>query len=456
MASSALQAETILLHNGGVIRGRISNQDRTSVTIETAQGRQVIQKAAIRRITYDDARFDEEEKRRVEAERKRAEEERKRLEDERKRQEEKRRADEKKNEDAKRAEDLKRQQETKRLEELKRQEEARKQREETKNTPATPVEPSIERTGLILSAAGSKNSYKSGTFGYYTNQRFSLFSPFGYPISPYGVRERNYNGFTYSLGYQGRRWYVLLDGTQLHGRSSIQDAGQGPTGGSSTYETALGTGNIAQLRDSADLRFAFHPLPVRFPLRPYVYGGYSGSRIQSRIELADLVSKGNGVQPQYFPGLRGTIIAHGLEAGVDLRYVRENGFEVRGLYGQAWQKGKLEQKAWLFVFNPNPGSVIDQFPIRLTEKGGAQLKINRYETTIYSPRLGLARLFAGYKEERVSVHVSQVTATYMPVQLATLLADRFSTFYPDILFKSGLSKSEDRFRGYRVGVELVF
>ncbi|MCE9599264.1 MAG: hypothetical protein K8S54_14975 [Spirochaetia bacterium] len=452
--SSTLGAETILLQNGGIVRGKISNQDRVSVTIETTQGRQVIQKAAIRRIVYDDAKFEEEEKRRLE-------QERLRLEAERKRQEEQRRADEKKGEELRRSEELKRQQEIKRLEELKRQEESRREakaREDAKNTPTAPAEPSIERTGFLLSGAGSKNSYKSGTFGYYFNERFNLLSPFGYPVAPYGVRERNYDAFTYSTGYQGRRWYLLLDGMQLRGHSSMQQsgAGFGQSSNALAPETSMGSGQIDLLRDSADFRFAFHPVPIRLPVRPYVYAGYSGSRIQSRFEVGDLISKPNNVQPQYFPGLRGTIVAHGPEAGIDLRYVRENGFEVRGLFGQAWQKGKFEQKAWLAIFNLNPSSIFDLIPNRLTEKGSAQLSINRYEATVYSPRFGIARLFAGYKEEQVSVHISQVLATYVPVELVALLTDRLSIFYPDILNKSGLSKSEDRFRGYRVGIELVF
>lgn len=60
--ASGLQAETLLMLNGTVIRGQITAQDRNNVTIQTPSGVQVIPKAQIRRIVFDDSRYDAEQK----------------------------------------------------------------------------------------------------------------------------------------------------------------------------------------------------------------------------------------------------------------------------------------------------------------------------------------------------------------------------------------------------------
>ena len=67
-------AETITLKNGGVVRGKIVGQSRTSVRIQTNSGVRTINKSDIRRISYESA---------ADLERQRQAEQRKREEDER-------------------------------------------------------------------------------------------------------------------------------------------------------------------------------------------------------------------------------------------------------------------------------------------------------------------------------------------------------------------------------------
>ncbi len=81
--------DVVHLRNGRQIEGRIINQSRTSVTLETLDGKQTLSKDQVKRIVYRD--FDlEKERERLEEEQKRINEEKRRKAEEQKRQEEER------------------------------------------------------------------------------------------------------------------------------------------------------------------------------------------------------------------------------------------------------------------------------------------------------------------------------------------------------------------------------
>lgn len=78
LPAGGLSAETIVLKNGQILGGKIVGQSRTSITLQTPNGRRTIQKSQIRRIDYKSpAEVRAEEQRRIareEAERKKREE----------------------------------------------------------------------------------------------------------------------------------------------------------------------------------------------------------------------------------------------------------------------------------------------------------------------------------------------------------------------------------------------
>lgn len=117
---SPLAAEQIIMRNGQVYNGRIVNQTRTEVILDTPAGRIVLRKAEIRRITYGATA---EEKAREDAQKK---------EEERKLQEQKRREEEKakelqKQEEKRLADEAARKREEERQAELKKQQAAREE-----------------------------------------------------------------------------------------------------------------------------------------------------------------------------------------------------------------------------------------------------------------------------------------------------------------------------------------
>lgn len=144
---SPLAAEQIIMRNGQVYNGRIVNQTRTEVILDTPAGRVVLRKADIRRINYgptpDDKAREEAQKR--EEEKKRADD-KKREEDkarELKKQEEQKEADRKreadrqaelkKQQDARKQEDLKKTEEQKKREEVQKIEDSKKQQDASRN-----------------------------------------------------------------------------------------------------------------------------------------------------------------------------------------------------------------------------------------------------------------------------------------------------------------------------------
>lgn len=129
--TTSLLADTIQLKNGNIIEGKILNQTRTKIQIQTEEGKVLlIDKSEVQRIKYGPTRKEleqkQEEQRRQEELRRKQEEERKKQEEEQRRQEELKRKQEeerkKQEEKQRRQEELKRKQE----EERKKQEEERK------------------------------------------------------------------------------------------------------------------------------------------------------------------------------------------------------------------------------------------------------------------------------------------------------------------------------------------
>ncbi|HMX58347.1 MAG TPA: hypothetical protein PKE49_17605, partial [Leptospiraceae bacterium] len=166
--ATALFSETILMQNGTYVRGNIIAQDRTSVTIDTATGRLSLQKATIKRIMYDDAKFDAEQKAREEGQRR---------------------------QEAKNAEE-------RRLAEEKRQAALR---EESKNKPDEP--PGLQRTGPVLGVGLSTNRYSPGTIDYTKREKENPLGVSNLPSYPQNFRTRGYGGLRGSLGYQSRKWF---------------------------------------------------------------------------------------------------------------------------------------------------------------------------------------------------------------------------------------------------------
>ncbi|MBL8021987.1 MAG: hypothetical protein JNM27_20095 [Leptospirales bacterium] len=143
LLAGSLAAENVYLRDGRVISGRISNQTRTDITIETAQGTMKINKDQIRRIQYDTQVDDKakeearkaEEKRRLEEYNRQQAEQRRQNEERMKQEEAKRLEAEKKNQD-----EAKRLADQKKLEEDKKKADADKKRrdDESKMKPAGP------------------------------------------------------------------------------------------------------------------------------------------------------------------------------------------------------------------------------------------------------------------------------------------------------------------------------
>lgn len=111
VAMGTIQAEQIIMRNGQIFTGQIVTQNRTDVVLDTANGRVVLKKADIRRITYGPTAEDQ---KKLQAEALRKEEARKaeekkaadlKAEQERKTAEEKKAADDKAKADKKKAED---------------------------------------------------------------------------------------------------------------------------------------------------------------------------------------------------------------------------------------------------------------------------------------------------------------------------------------------------------------
>lgn len=120
--AAAAAAETVYMRDGRVFTGRILNQTRTEITLQTAQGTFNISKDQIRRIQYDNPQLDAqkaEEARRLEEQRR---------EEERRLQEQRLREYEKQQELQRQQNELRLQEERKRREE----EEAKKRAEEDK------------------------------------------------------------------------------------------------------------------------------------------------------------------------------------------------------------------------------------------------------------------------------------------------------------------------------------
>lgn len=142
--ASSLLADTVILRNGARINGRIIQQNQGSVVIVTRGQRQVISKANIARIMYNndygDGEDRAEEQRKLEEERRRQEELRK--QQERQRQEELRRQRE---EERKRQEEI-RQQIDRQEEEKKKQEEERRKEESEELDTMDPVDVTDSRT----------------------------------------------------------------------------------------------------------------------------------------------------------------------------------------------------------------------------------------------------------------------------------------------------------------------
>lgn len=148
---SAIGAEQIIMKTGQVYNGRIVNQTRNEVILDTAAGRLVLRKLDIRRITYGPTPEDQTRDARKREEQKKAEEDKKKedqklAEEKKKAEEDKNRADQKladekrQAEEKQKAEELKKIEDSKKSEEqkaadadrLKKEEEARKAAEEKK------------------------------------------------------------------------------------------------------------------------------------------------------------------------------------------------------------------------------------------------------------------------------------------------------------------------------------
>ncbi|MCE9597003.1 MAG: hypothetical protein K8S54_03460 [Spirochaetia bacterium] len=195
--AGALMAENVYLRDGRVVSGRISNQTRTDITIETAQGTIKISKDQIRRIQYDtqgDDKAKEEARKAEEARRleeyKRQQEEQRRLQEERKRQE-----------DAKRLEsDKKNQDEAKRLADQKKLDDEKKREEERKRREAEASR--VKQSGPFWYGAFVRSMVLPGWGQYYQGRKSSAFLNGGltlglgiYSLYEEGHYRRNRNNY---------------------------------------------------------------------------------------------------------------------------------------------------------------------------------------------------------------------------------------------------------------------
>jgi len=429
-AASTLFAETLLMQNGTVIRGKIAAQDRVNVTIDTAAGQLAIPKAQIRRIVFDDAKYD--------AELRKAEEDRLKLEQQRLEAENRRLA-----------------------EERRRKDEEKKTSIPSNTGPATPVEPSIEKTGFIIGAALSTNRYDSAVVGFTREDRQNPMNIFNLPILINGVRTEGYGAFMLHAGYQGRRWYALAEGMQLRGHSKFDELGAGYSflqSPSPSLRGMVGQGIAALQRDALTSRIAFTPVPLRWWFRPYVYGGFGGTRINGRLDYVDL-------NPNFSASPSTSLISgrtrtamegSGPELGMDVRFVRENGFEVRLLYGQAWHSGEFRTTGDIMAVRLGiASSIMDNLWLRPKLIGGVDMHIQKYAMTVYTPRIGPGRIFAGFRSEHSKVLISKILPDYFPVTELTLLSGSVASVFPDLAFKQGRTRVPDLFQGYMIGWESV-
>lgn len=424
-----LGAETLLMINGAVVRGRILAQDRTTVTIETQAGPQVIQKAQIRRIVFDDAKFDEEQKR--------LEQERLKLEQQR--------------------------QEQLRLEQMKqeqlKQEQARLEEEEKRQ--AVPETPGIEKRGFILGAGLWTNDYVSGPIQYLQEDRINPLNIFNLSVDMRSIRSKGYGSFATHFGYQGSRWYFVADAGQLYGHSRFEEVGYGLAflqGPSTSHRAMFGEG-IAQLqRDSLSGRLAVTPVPADWSFRPYLYAGYGRTKASARIDYNSLnpgftapptVSLISGRMLTYVAGM-------GPETGIDLRYVRENGFEVRATYGQAWHSGEIRTTGDIIAVRLGQvTSLMDNLWLKPKIVGEASLQVQKYGFTIYTPRVRAGRLFFSWKSERSNISVRNQIPDYLPITELSLMQNGIGGVAIDFALKQATQRHRDRFAGVGIGWESV-
>lgn len=429
LVASSVFGETLLMQNGTVIRGKIAAQDRVNVTIDTAAGQLVIPKAQIRRIVFDDAKYD--------AEMRKAEEDRLRMEQQR-------------------------EAENRRLEEERRKkEEGKKTNVPSHAEPPGPPEPAIEKTGFIIGGALSTNRYKSAVAGFTREDRINPLNIFNLPILFGGVRSEGYGAFMVHAGYQGRRWYVLAEGMQLRGHSHFDEIGIGYSflqGPSTSLRGMLGEGTAALQRDALTSRAAFTPVPLMWRVRPYVYGGYGQTRINGRLDYTNLNPNfGSSPSNTLISGRTRTAMnAAGPELGVDLRFVRENGFEVRMLYGQAWHRGEFRTTGDIMAVRLGTAtSIMDNLWLRPKLVGGVDMHIQKYAMTVFTPRLGPGRIYAGFRSEHSKVLISRILPDYFPVTELTLASGAVASILPDLAFKQGRTRVPDLFQGYLIGWESV-
>ena len=418
--ATALFSETILMQNGTYVRGNIIAQDRTSVTIDTATGRLSLQKATIKRIMYDDAKFDAEQKAREEGQRR---------------------------QEAKNAEE-------RRLAEEKRQAALR---EESKNKPDEP--PGLQRTGPVLGVGLSTNRYSPGTIDYTKREKENPLGVSNLPSYPANFRTRGYGGLRGSLGYQSRKWFILVDVMQIHGHSKYDELGGGYTflqSPNPQLRLIDGRGAANSTRTGIFSRAGFSPVPATWFIRPHLYAGYSSTNIQTRL-VSTTLNYQPGVRNILLTAMRANVNGKGPELGGEIRFLRESGLELRTLYGQSWQRGHAKPVGNTIAFRAEPASsLLDNLWIRSDGKGDSFLRVQRYAATMFSPRLGVGRAFFSLRAEHSVIHVHRLVPIYTPItQLSLLQSGISSSLLPDLIFKYGKTSGIDDYKSYEVGYEVM-
>lgn len=354
-----------------------------------------------------------------------------------------------------------------RLEQQRLEAERRKREEDGKNdqkkpqAPSEPEQPGIETRGFIVGGELSTNDYKSGTLSYWKDDRQNPLNIFSMPILVGAFRTKGYGAFGVHTGYQSKRWYFLADAFQLRGHTRYEEIGYGfsaQQAGGLTEKGMLGLGIATLQRDALSSRLAFTPVPPRWSLRPYVYAGYGSTAISTHFDHNNSNPNfGSSPSLSWVSGrVRSSIQGAGPEAGVDLRFVRENGFEIRVLYGQAWHRGELRTAGDIIAARLGPvSSPTDNLWLRVKLVGDANMHIQKYAVSVFSPRLGRGRLYAGLRAEHSRVEISKVAPDYLPITEISLLTGGTAAVLPDFIVKQAQQRVGDSFRGGVIGWESI-
>ncbi len=471
-----LRADKVFLRNGQFVEGTITSQDRTSVRMNVAGTNQVIGKAEIVRILFDDpaaaGRQAEEEKRRTAEEERRKTEER--IRQERKADEERRSRDEKLREEhareqARRSEEEQRarllQEEKKRAQRARIEAERSNASEEDKALLGFLTEADVrgytpsQYSGLILGASQLKGRYNSELEPKMVQERTaSLLTITGSGVSyqePW--RNTGYRGGDFWIGWRDLTWYAELEVRRIQmtpgffGYTSLTNNGPPVIQGLSIEQ-----GRIVPLkRDQSIAVFGLRIARVPFVTRAYGIAGWSSFRVHgsyehdASAELRIPAISLTGYQGGHIFDGRGDLQATGPVFGLDLRRALPFGMEIRAKALASTMSGRWKERSRALSSAGFLATRVDSMNQSI-EDSKVSVSGVRSEVGVYYTLVEDLQVFFAWQHEKLEVSRTSVSK----IKAGTDAADRDpQTVRFEYLLRMGGSSNRDLVQGFRLGIE---